>query len=98
MPLREVQSRSKSAASSSAGIIHGRSSAPKDSMIDLLENAPEPGGHAADVVRVAGCIGPHPFAAAPRKADFQDRLAAEAERAADADAGLQPIKVQLVGM
>src|SRR5215470_3202331 len=60
-----------------------------------LEDAPEASAHAADVVRVAGGVGLHPFPAAPREADLKHSLSAKSERTAHAEAGLQPFKAQI---
>src|SRR5712692_2143217 len=61
-----------------------------------LEHAPEPGRHAADIVRVTRGIGSHPFAAAPREADFKHRCSTEPKRGAQARAGLQVVEAEVV--
>ena len=64
-------------------------------LIALLEDAPEPSRHAADVVCVTSGIGLYPFTAAPREADFKDSLSAKSKRSAYADAGLQSLEAEV---
>src|SRR5262249_5932008 len=61
----------------------------------LLEDAPQPSRHAAEVVRVARGVGLHPFPTAPRETDFKESLSAKAERGAHTDAGLQSGKPEI---
>src|SRR5713101_7057982 len=60
-----------------------------------LEDAPEAGSHATNVIRVTRGIGPHPFTAAPRETDFKDRCAAKSKCAAQAEAGFQSLEAEV---